>query len=440
MIRPHIALLPLLWLAGNAAAQAPAPPPPPPGGPPPSALGKLSTLAEAPDWSRLQALSKTLTAEEFDAAFNTFFTSEGRFPPPWQRDAGGLTVPTGLAAGASVRIDFRSEKEAAPKVQRYWRTASELPPLDGKPVLTGLRIALDPGHIGGGYAKIEERFLSFHPDKPQEAVTEGDHVLKVAQLLKPRLEALGAKVFLVREAPEPVTTLRPADLRTAALNLLRENGIANPADGYGGLNNDEKVLTIQWQSEKLFYRNSEIRARARKVNQDLKPDVVICLHLNAEAWGEAVQPQYSPANHLHLMVNGCYELTELQTQDIRFEMLNRLFHRMHEVELPLAEAMAKTMADSTGLPAYVYTTPNAKLVSATGYVYARNLLANRLYECPVVYLEPYVMNNQETYQRLLQGHYVGRTLTNGKLRTSIYEDYAQGVLDGLVNYYRSQRK
>jgi hypothetical protein len=50
------------------------------------------------------------------------------------------------------------------------------------------------------------------------------------------------------------------------------------------------------------------------------------------------------------------------------------------------------------------------------------------------------MNNEEVYQRLLQGPYAGRTLTNGRLRTSIYEDYAQGVIDGLVNYYRSKRK
>ncbi len=439
MIRASIALLPLLLLTRVASAQAPAPPPPPVATLSP-ALGKLSTLAEPPDWNKLQALSKTMTAEEFDTAFNTFFAGEGKFPVPWQRDAAGLVIPTGSADGATVRIDFRASDAPPPKVERYWRTVRELPPLEGKPVLTGLRIALDPGHIGGGYARIEERFLSFHPENPQEAVMEGEHVLRVAQLLKPRLEALGARVFLVRETLEPVTTQRPADLRITALNLLRENGITNPQDGYGGLNNDQKVLTIQWQSEKLFYRNSEIRARARKVNNDLKPDLVICLHLNAEAWGESVQPQYSPANHLHLMVNGCYESGELQMQDIRFEMFNRLFHRMHEVELPLAEAMARSMAESTGLPAYVYTTPNARLVSATGYVYARNLLANRLYNCPVVYLEPYVMNNKETYQRLLQGHYVGRTLTNGRLRTSIYEDYVQGVLDGLVNYCRSQRK
>lgn len=457
MIRFLSTLLATLAVAGAAGAQNAASPPPPQGpapvsppplppGPPPGlpnaapSLGKLSTMAEPPEWARLQALSRTLTAEEFDAAFSTFYSDHRNFPVPWQRDPVGISVPTGGPNGTSVRIDFRTSEQPAVKPERFWRTAAELPPLEGKPVLTGVRIALDPGHIGGAYAQIEERLLTFHPDKPEERVTEGDHVLKVAQMLKPRLEALGARVFLVREAPEPVTPQRPADLRNAALNLLREHGITNPQDGYGGTDNDSKVLTIQWQAEKLFYRNSEIRARGRKVNVDIKPDIVVCMHLNAEGWGDSAAPQYSPANHLHVMVNGCYDPGELQMQDIRYEMFNRLFHRMHEVELPLADSVAKAMADSTGLPAYVYTTPNARLVSPTGYVYARNLLANRIYDCPVIYLEPYVMNNAETYQRLIQGSYVGRTLTNGRLRTSIYEDYAQGVLDGLVNYYRSQRK
>lgn len=446
MIRSIFTLLAALAAAGTVMGQAPAPPPPPGPPPPPArlpanpALGKLSTMAEAPDWSRLAALARTMTPEEFDAAFSTFYAGMDRFPVPWQRDPVGVSIPTGAADGATVRVDFRTPEQPAAKVTRFWRTAAELPPLAGKPVLTGVRIALDPGHIGGAYAATEERFLSFHPEIKGEVVTEGDHVLKVAQLLKPRLEALGARVFLVREQPEPVTNQRPGDLRNVALNLLRENGITNPQDTYSDRTTDAKVLTIQWQSEKLFYRNSEIRARARKVNVDIKPDIVVCMHLNAEGWGDSTKPQYSPANHLHVMVNGCYEAVELQTQDIRYEMFNRLFHRMHEVELPLAESVAKAMAESTGLPPYVYTTPNARLVSATGYVYARNLLANRIYDCPVIYLEPYVMNNAETYKRLLQGHYVGRTLTNGKLRTSLYEDYAQGVLDGLVNYYRSQRK
>ena len=48
------------------------------------------------------------------------------------------------------------------------------------------------------------------------------------------------------------------------------------------------------------------------------------------------------------------------------------------------------MARETGLPAYEYPTHEyATHIGSSGYVYARNLLATRLYRCPVVYCEPY---------------------------------------------------
>lgn len=428
-----------------APTTAPAAPAPSPAAPAqrifnPADLSKRTPLAEAPNWSRLADLSKTMTADEFDLAWTTFFSDGRNEPPPWNRDASGITVPTGTSDGSTVRVEFRSSGDPLPQPKRSWRMASELPPLQGKPVLTGLRIALDPGHIGGAFAKVEERFFTMNPQDPKEFIAEGDHVLAVAQMLKPRLEALGAVVSLVRDKQEPVTSQRPSDLRTTAIDILHQNGHLNPPESYTGVPAFQKMNTIQWESEKLFYRVSEIRARAQKVNSELKPDLVICMHLNAAPWGEAGEQVFSPENHLHLLINGCYAPEELRMQDTRFEMLHRLFSRMHEEELPVATAVAKAMAQTTGLPPFVYVTPNARLVSETGYVYARNLLANRLYDCPVIYLEPFVMNNEDVYHRLLQGPYSGRTLTNGRLRTSIYEDYAQSIIDGLVNYYRSKRK
>jgi hypothetical protein len=130
---------------------------------------------------------------------------------------------------------------------------------------------------------------------------------------------------------------------------------------------------------------------------------------------------------------------ELAQQDVRYQMLARLFGRVHEEELPLATAVAESMARITALPAYVYTRPNARHVGTNPYVYARNLLANRLYECPVVYLEPYVMNHELTYRRLLAGHYLGRTLMGGKLTTSAIEDYVRGVVNGLLAHYKTNR-
>jgi hypothetical protein len=58
----------------------------------------------------------------------------------------------------------------------------------------------------------------------------------------------------------------------------------------------------------------------------------------------------------------------------------------------------------------------------------------------VIYLEPYVMNHEETYRRLIAEHYLGRTLIGGKLVTSAIEDYVRGVVDGLVNYYQNHRR
>lgn len=400
-------------------------------------LGKLSPLADAPDWNQLKAYANTFTYEEFKAAWTTLYSEQAGLPPPLAFTPEALVVPTGNSAAPEVKVPFVHSGTAAPAPARYWRKATELPPLRGRPVLSDLHIALDPGHIGGQWARMEERHLSFVPG---ESVQEGALSLETARVLKERLLALGAHVTLVRDKLEPVTDRRPADLHNVALLDLAERGVPHPAATYEGLQGTAKALTLQWQAEKLFYRVSEIRARASRVNHQIRPDLVLCLHLNAEGWGDSDAPQYSPENHLHVLVNGCYSAVELAQADVRHEMLTRLFNRVHEEEVPLAGAVAEAMAASTGLPPYLYRTPNARRAGTNRYVYARNLLANRTYQCPVVYLEPYVMNHEETYRRLLAGHYVGRTLIGGQLTRSALEDYVSGVVAGLVSYYQNQRR
>jgi len=433
-----IALAATLLISGNARGQTapPAAPAPTPPTPPPANLASLSAMAEAPKWSSLTLLSKTMSKEEFVTALETFYSDGSAFPAPWDVEEKAVVVKTGDPAAPTVRIEFLQPKEKAADLPRFWRRVDELPPLKGRPPLSDLHIALDPGHIGGAYAKIEERFLSFAPG---ESIQEGDLSLLTAQLLKKRLETLGAVVNLVRENSEPVTSFRPADLRLIAQSVLRDAGVPMPVENYDPTSGDAKILTTQWQSEKLFYRVSEIRARAKKVNEKLKPDIVFCLHFNAESWGDATLPQFSPQNHMHVLINGCFSPLELTSQDVRYEMIGRVFSKAHTIELPLAEAVADSLASTTGLPPYVYTTTNAKRVGANSYVYARNLLANRLYECPVIYLEPFVMNHLETYQRLLLGHFQGRTLVGGKLRASAISDYVEGVVQGLLKNSQNKR-
>lgn len=415
-----------------AAPNSPVPPPPGTS----AQLDRLSSLGTKPDWTKLQSYHQTMTRAEFEAAMQDIYSDSSPLPLPWKVETDGVVVQTGDPAKPELRIAFGSRPQPPSQGTRTWRRAAELPPLKGRPLLSDLHFAIDPGHIGGSWAAMEERFLSFAPG---ESIQEGTLTLLTAQILAERLKALGAYVTLVRDRLEPVTTQRPSDLLSPARQLLAEAGFPQPQETYSGMTGDTKIITVQWQSEKLFYRVSEIHARAKKVNESIKPDVVLCLHYNAEAWGDATSPQFSPVNHLHVLVNGCYSPVELQQQDVRCEMLQRLFSRIHEEELPLAGAVADGMRQATGLPAYVYTTPNARHAGSNAYVYARNLLANRIYQCPVIYLEPFVMNHEETYRRLLAGHFLGRTLIAGKLQSSVIEEYVQGMVNGITSYYQKHR-
>jgi hypothetical protein len=176
------------------------------------------------------------------------------------------------------------------------------------------------------------------------------------------------------------------------------------------------------------------------VNSQLRPDLVLCLHFNAEAWGDERNPTLIDKNHLHLLVNGSYLPPELEFDDERFEMIRRLLSGVYDEELRIADTVAPIMAKRTGLPPYQYTTDTVTKVGTSGYVYARNLVATRLYQCPVVYFEPYVMNSQEVVGRLQAGDYDGTKVVNGIERPSIYREYVDGVVEGLVEYYKAARK
>jgi hypothetical protein len=131
---------------------------------------------------------------------------------------------------------------------------------------------------------------------------------------------------------------------------------------------------------------------------------------------------------------------ELEFDDERFEMIRRLLSRAYDEELAIADTVASSMANATGLPAFQYpTTLTTTKVGTSGYVYARNLLATRLYRCPVVYCEPYVMNSKDGFARIQAGDYEGMKEISGVQRKSIFREYADSVAEGLRDYYSKAR-
>jgi N-acetylmuramoyl-L-alanine amidase len=381
------------------------------------------TLAAAPDWPSLNTYQETITRADFERLLTTVFTAGNGWQTTIEFDDHEARIQTGDTTAPVFHLRF-APPEKISVAPHSWRSAADLPAAPPDQPLSGLKIAIDPGHIGGEWAKIEERWFVIGSEKP---VCEGDMTLHVAQLLKPRLEALGATVSLVRDKAEPVTAIRP----TSLLTLAQES---SPQE--------KSPATLQKLADRLFYRTAEIHARAEIVNQTLKPDLVLCLHFNAEAWGDPNAPTLIDRSHLHLLLNGAYTDDELQLADQRFALLHKLLQRTHEEEVRVGSSVAATFAQISGLPPYTYHADSKKVrpVAHIPYLWVRNLLANRLYDCPVIFMEPYVMNSTIDYARIQAGDYDGLRDIAGKPRPSIFREYADALAAGLANHYAAARK
>jgi len=396
------------------------------------ATDNISVLGNKPRWNVLEHYQQTITRDEFAHLVNDVYGTQGFAPDLIEIKGDAARILINRDAQKFFTLRFAGSKEEQKNVPRLWRPAKSLPSAGPDKPLAGLRIALDPGHLGGSWAKMEERWFQVGDSKP---IQEGDLTLRVSRLLATRLRDLGGKVSFVRSTHEPATGKRPDDFRELARKILIRNGVPQPRAAVLDQTDPEKESTIRWQSEILFYRYSEIRRRAAQVNFRLHPDLVLCLHFNAEGWGDPNSPNLTDTNHLHMLVNGSYLAEELEFDDERFEMIRRLLSRAYDEELPLADTIALAMARETALPPYAYpTTHSTTKVGTSGYVYARNLLATRLYRCPVVYCEPYVMNSKDVFARIQAGDYEGSRNINGVDRKSIFREYADSLAEGLADY------
>ncbi len=423
---PPLALaLGLVWVAWYFLSRNPVNPPETThaAGTKPPVVRTLSLLAGTPDWNVLNTCAGTMTRTDFEHLLTSVFTTGNAWRSFIEIDDNEARIRVNGDTESPIRhLRFATGETGSPP-RRYWKSVDQLPPAPAGLPLDGLRIAIDPGHLGGEWARMEERWFKVG-DQP--AVCEGDMTLYVARLLTTRLTGLGAKVFLVRKNSDPVTRHRPD-------SLLEEAAKSLPAD--------TPPEDVRKAAERLFYRTAEIGARAKVVNEVIKPDLVLCLHFNAEPWGDPTQPELVDHTHFHILINGAFTDAELETEDQRAAMLGKLLSRTHEEELRLAGTVVEVFTNASGLPAFSYPARSTSTRAIPGQpcVWARNLLANRLYQCPVIFMEPYVMNSTTDHARIQAGDYPGQREVAGKLRRSIFKEYADGVAEALAVHFRKFR-
>jgi hypothetical protein len=408
-----------------------------------SELRHLKTATGSPrlptpnPWFTLDLYQGTLTRQEFEQKLHTLYDPFGALTGYLDiNDARVIVYPS-----TTERKDPQFTLQFAPPNQpvapmRWFRTPEEFraetKPLE-KP-LNGLRVAIDPGHIGGPWAQIEERSTRYNHSAP---VQEGDLNLITARILKQKLIDLGASVFVVRDSTEPVTPYRPEDMMPVARDLLVQH--SQHSTHLRGLPPDKlnllfgsRVLEL---AEFLFYRCSEIVERGNRIRNNFVPDITVTLYLDATP--SSARGHVTSANSNIFFVHGCYTRSEMADPEMQRKCIYKMVEGSSEIEAEVAADIATVFTQRTGLPPVEYgDSPTTRQVLPNNrYVVARNLAANREYDGPVVCTEPYFMNNRVVYQRLLAGDYEGLQTFDGKKYGSIFREYADCVTQGLIKAY-----
>jgi len=407
--------------------------------------GQLSPLAPVPDWSALQGYQQTISRKEFTRLVDQVYSIDGAFWNYADIDDNSVTIFSDTAKKHSLfTLHFAaSESARAPLPYHYQTTSTSTDP--ARP-LKGIRIALDPGHIGGDWAKLEARYFKLGDDPPVE---EAKLNLITCERLAERLEADGADIIWAKHSYEPVTHLRPNDLHREAIAALALPDHTRPKSGYTpsflfGISlphfphpGSQEAIEERIDNEAalLFYRVAEIRARGDVVNRQ-HPDLTICVHYNADDWGDPDNPTLTSRSRLVIFTNGAYEKSELAYDDYKYDMLRKLLDRTAVQEERGCALVGQAMLDTLKYPPENYPgTYFAHHVTDVPSVYARDLLANRIYHGPVIYCEGPYMNARDAYYRIIAGDYLGLRTIQGQSVPSIYRDYASAVEKGVLKYF-----
>jgi N-acetylmuramoyl-L-alanine amidase len=408
-----------------------------------SELRHLKTATGAPrlptpnPWFPIDLYQGTITRQQFEQKLHDLYDPFSAFTPYLKIDDSRVVIYPSSTERQIPQfvLHFAPPNEPRPPM-RWFRTPAEVRatshPLD-KP-LNGLRVAIDPGHIGGPWAQMEERSTRYHGSAP---VQEGDLNLITGRLLKQELTAMGATVFMVRESTEPVTPYRPDDMIEQARELLvahsrhATNLRALPKDKLNLLFG-ERLMEL---SEFLFYRCSEIKERGNRIRNNFVPDLTVTLYIDATPGSG--RGRITAGNANIFFVGGSYTKTEMQDPDMQRRCIYKMVEGSSDIEAEVAADIAGVFAQRTGLGPVKYgdSGTTRAVIPGNGYVVARNLAANREYDGPVVCTEPYFMNNKTVYQRLLAGDYDGQRTFDGKSYGSIFREYADCVAQGLVKAY-----
>jgi N-acetylmuramoyl-L-alanine amidase len=390
----------------------------------------LAISISAQNWNGLQQYQQTITRQKFcDLIDHTYNPSKTIYSylnvtDDYVEIFGDVEKTT-----LDFTLNFAYPEETLRRPTESFRTIDEIRSLQKTKPLSGVRIVIDPGHIGGKWADMEERSVVWGTNP---IIREGDKNLQIAKMIKARLIAAGAEVYVTHEEPEPVTSSRPQDFLEEARKYINDHHkITEPISE----KERSKLQTlIDWRAQLYFYRRAEIAQRAENIRAHFMPDITICNHFNATEKSGA--RELTKDNRYAFFVNGCYGPDEVVESMTRFFLFSKLLEQSLETELIFSDVLTQKFLKIAKLPPVKYGNEKYQCrVNKNPYVYARNLAATRQYPGPCIILEPFYMNNPWTAERMAAGDYEGVKKIAGGVYPSLFREYADAVVDALIETY-----
>lgn len=301
--------------------------------------------------------------------------------------------------------------------------------------LQGIKIAIDPGHIAGDHliGDLEKKHLKFAKDSLKELndsieISEGILTYATAILLKEKLEAQGANVFITRRCLDCTAFGRSYEdwkkteyFKTVdTLYTLGKISLSQKKFFYGKNVQDRDIFRV-------IFRDWELIERGKIIN-NYKPDLAVIIHYNVDETNlEWLKP--TNKNFNMCFVGGAFMKGDLLSMEKRFEFLRLMITDDIEESVKLSSSVLKQMETTLKVP--TAGMQDAKylregcLQAAPG-VYCRNLQLPRYIHCPLVYGETLYQDNINECQLLNK--------EKDKTKNERVKQVADAYYSGIINY------
>ena len=305
--------------------------------------------------------------------------------------------------------------------------------------LKGLKIAIDAGHIAGDIAmgEIEKKHLNFKKDSLKGLsdsiqIAEGMLTFATAKLLKEKLEADGAEVFLTRKCNgysafgKTFDQWLKDDYKKTIDSLFKVNEFS--------LEKKKWYLSAKCSKRdkfRLIFKDLELQKRAEVIN-NYQPDFTIIIHFNVDETNTGwTKP--GTKNFDMTFVGGAFMKSDLASAEKRFEFLRLLLSDDLEKSIALSSSVVNSLEKKLGVK--TASTNDAKyliqgcLPTNEKGVFCRNLQLTRYVHSPLVYGEALYQDNINECKALNKEC----DKTKNERIQQVAEAYYQGVLDYVQN-------